>query len=182
MPWMVETFMSQRQEFVTLAQADGVNRSALCRRFRISRKTGEKWLRRYREGGTPARQDRSPRPLTGPGASALPPNRSRPSTSTSRMCHPGLRTTATPLSSLYTPGRGLGEGGSPHTHQFRPLLPPAPRATDRWRGLGPGGSADSPQRCRPRSAGPPSRPWASSGSALSVRRVVRWSSGQLLAA
>ena len=66
MPWKVETVMSQRQEFVTLAQADGVNMRALCRRFGISRKTGYKWLRRYRAGGLPALQDRSPRPRQSP--------------------------------------------------------------------------------------------------------------------
>ena len=66
MPWKVETVMSQRQEFVTLAQAAGVNMSELCRRFGISRKTGYKWLRRYRAGGLPALQDRSPRPRRSP--------------------------------------------------------------------------------------------------------------------
>ena len=66
MPWKVETGMSQRQEFVTLAQADGVNMSELCRRFGISRKTGYKWLRRYRAGGVLALQDRSPRPRRSP--------------------------------------------------------------------------------------------------------------------
>ena len=66
MPWKVETVMSQRQEFVTLAQADGVNLSELCRRFGISRKTGYQWLRRYRADGLPALQDRSPRPRRSP--------------------------------------------------------------------------------------------------------------------
>ena len=50
MSWMVETVMSQRQEFVTLAQADGVNLRELCRRFGISRKTGYQWLRRWGAG------------------------------------------------------------------------------------------------------------------------------------
>ena len=41
--------MSQREEFVALAQSEGVNMSDLCLRSGISRKTGYKWLR-YLEG------------------------------------------------------------------------------------------------------------------------------------
>ena len=54
MPWKVEPVMSQRKEFVSLAQADGVNMSELCRRCGISRKTGHKLISRnesYGEGG-----------------------------------------------------------------------------------------------------------------------------------
>ena len=40
------SIMSQREEFVALAQQDGANRRALCERFGISRKTGYKWLAR----------------------------------------------------------------------------------------------------------------------------------------
>ena len=67
MPWKVETVMSQRKEFVTLAQADGMNMRELRRRFGISRKTGYKWLRRYRAGGCwrcrTARHDHGGRPV-----------------------------------------------------------------------------------------------------------------------
>ena len=41
--------MSQREEFVALAQSEGVNMSELCLRSGISRKTGYKWLSRYPE-------------------------------------------------------------------------------------------------------------------------------------
>ena len=50
MPWKVASAMSQREEFVALAQCEGVNMSELCLRSGISRKTGYKWLRRYLEG------------------------------------------------------------------------------------------------------------------------------------
>lgn len=46
MPWQEVSRMSQRQEFVMLAQAEGCNRRALCRHFGISPKTGYKWLQR----------------------------------------------------------------------------------------------------------------------------------------
>ena len=44
MPWKVETVMSQREEFVTLAQSEGVNMSERCLRTGVSRRTGYKWL------------------------------------------------------------------------------------------------------------------------------------------
>jgi transposase InsO family protein len=46
MPWKETTNMSQRTEFLVQAKGDGVNFSALCRLFGISRKTGYKWLKR----------------------------------------------------------------------------------------------------------------------------------------
>jgi transposase InsO family protein len=46
MPWKETTNMSQKEEFLEQAKADGVNFSALCRLFGVSRKTGYKWLKR----------------------------------------------------------------------------------------------------------------------------------------
>ena len=66
MPWKVEPVMSQRKEFVALAQAEGVNLSALCLHSGISRKTGYKWLRRYLEGGDQGLHDLSKRPQQSP--------------------------------------------------------------------------------------------------------------------
>ena len=62
MPWKVETVMSRRKELVTLAVSEGVNMSELCRRGGVSRKTGHKWLRRYREQGESGLDDLSRRP------------------------------------------------------------------------------------------------------------------------
>lgn len=58
--------MTQRCEFVRLASQPGVNRRELCRRFRISPKTGYKWLRRFAQGGEAALFDRSRRPQHSP--------------------------------------------------------------------------------------------------------------------
>jgi len=56
----------QREAFVKLALASGANRSELCREFGISRKTGYKWLERYRSAGGEGLRDRSRRPHTSP--------------------------------------------------------------------------------------------------------------------
>jgi transposase InsO family protein len=58
--------MDSRQEFLALAQNAGVNFSELCRRFGISRKTGYKWRRRYREKGAAGLADLSRRPQHSP--------------------------------------------------------------------------------------------------------------------
>ena len=49
MAWKVKTKMSQRYEFVQLANKKDSNFSQLCKRFNISRPTGYKWLKRYNE-------------------------------------------------------------------------------------------------------------------------------------
>ena len=67
-PWQEVSRLDNRAEFVGLALQAGVNMSALCRRFGISRKTGYKWLGRARAGQ--ALSDRSRRPETSPGRTA----------------------------------------------------------------------------------------------------------------
>ena len=66
MPWQECSTMSLRQEFLALAQNAGVNFGELCRRFGISRKTGYKWRRRYREKGADGLADLSRRPRRSP--------------------------------------------------------------------------------------------------------------------
>ena len=52
MPWKECTVVTQRSEFVLLAQTNNeVSMSELCRRFGISRKTGYKWLARLKTDG-----------------------------------------------------------------------------------------------------------------------------------
>lgn len=69
MPWTTHTAMSLRLDFVRLAEhaaaTGGV--AALCRAFGVSRKTGYKWLARYREGGEDALADRPRTPRRSPG-------------------------------------------------------------------------------------------------------------------
>lgn len=62
MPWKAVSVMSLRKEFVTLAEVNMISFSELCRRFNISRKTGYKWLSRYRQEGEVGLGDRSRRP------------------------------------------------------------------------------------------------------------------------
>ena len=62
MPWKKVSVVSSRQEFVSLALAEGANVSELCRRFNISQKTGYKWIGRFKREGERGLQDRSRRP------------------------------------------------------------------------------------------------------------------------
>ena len=59
MSWRTLTPMSQRLEFVVLATQSGIAFSELCRRFDVSRKTGYKWLTRYKADGAEGLKDRS---------------------------------------------------------------------------------------------------------------------------
>ncbi len=66
MPWKEVSRMSLRKEFIMLYNQPGINKSALCRRFGISRKTGLKWVRRYRETGDKGLIDQSRKPHHSP--------------------------------------------------------------------------------------------------------------------
>jgi transposase InsO family protein len=70
MPWKETTSMSLRSEFIHMAEHGNANISELCRRFGISRKTGYKWLKRYREDGESGLADRSRRPHHSPRRSS----------------------------------------------------------------------------------------------------------------
>lgn len=66
MPWPARSTMSLRRDFVEVGSLDGVNMSALCERYGISRPTGYKWLRRYQAEGSEGLNDRSRRPQSSP--------------------------------------------------------------------------------------------------------------------
>ena len=61
MPWK-RSVMSQRRDLVTLAIAEGANMSEICRRFGVSRKTGYKWVGRFKAQGPSGLAGRSRRP------------------------------------------------------------------------------------------------------------------------
>jgi len=67
MPWGVVSLMSLRQEFVRLSERKAVSFTELCQRYNISRKTGYKWLGRYRKEGSKGLTDHSRRPKKSPG-------------------------------------------------------------------------------------------------------------------
>ncbi len=54
--------VDKRMHFVTGAEASEETVTALCRRFGFSRKTGYKWLERYRSAGIEGLADRSRAP------------------------------------------------------------------------------------------------------------------------
>jgi transposase-like protein len=51
MPWRTKTINEEKREFVALAQSPNRNVRALCQRFGISRQTGYKVIKRFRELG-----------------------------------------------------------------------------------------------------------------------------------
>lgn len=65
MPWYKETIMSQKLEFIRLVEISD-SMSDVCQCFGISRKTGYKWLERYRTLGLEGLKERSRRPCHSP--------------------------------------------------------------------------------------------------------------------
>ena len=59
MPWERKTVEEQRREFAEAAK-ESKNFSALCREFGITRKTGYKWVERYKENTDLSDKSRKP--------------------------------------------------------------------------------------------------------------------------
>jgi putative transposase len=66
MSWTLSSVEHLRMEFVMLVTEVGVNLSEACRQFRISRKTGYKWRRRYETEGLSGLVSRHRRPRRSP--------------------------------------------------------------------------------------------------------------------
>lgn len=66
MPWKQITPMEEKHRFVSLASSGRFTLTELCADFKVSRKTGHKWLRRYQAEGTPGLRERSRRPRGSP--------------------------------------------------------------------------------------------------------------------
>lgn len=66
MSWNTCDLMSAREGFIIDSKRGGVSFAEICRRHGISRRTGYKWLDRYRADGIQALADRSRRPLHSP--------------------------------------------------------------------------------------------------------------------
>lgn len=67
MPWKVHSLLEARQRFVQAACRRIHSVTQLCRQLGISRKTGFKWLARFRGQGGAGLLDRSRRPKNSPG-------------------------------------------------------------------------------------------------------------------
>ena len=70
MPWKETSVISERKEFIRKASQQEVNFSQICREYGISRKTGYKWLERYKEEGALGLENRSKRPRHIPNKTA----------------------------------------------------------------------------------------------------------------
>lgn len=66
MAWRVAKVEEQRKEFIEKMHAGG-RIATLCREYRISRKTGYKWINRYEELGEEGLKDKSRSPHSQPG-------------------------------------------------------------------------------------------------------------------
>src|SRR5689334_6536274 len=66
MPWRATCSMKLRDEFVLRALEPDANMTELCAEYSVSRKTGYKWLDRFRKGGVAALEDLSRRPHSSP--------------------------------------------------------------------------------------------------------------------
>lgn len=66
MPWDERTRMDQKVRFAVAMSSGTYSMTELCREFGISRKTGYKWLDRFREAGALGLEDRSRAPKRTP--------------------------------------------------------------------------------------------------------------------
>src|SRR5690242_19030261 len=66
MVWNETCAMEERMRFVDAVLDNEECFAAICRRFGVSRRTGYKWLERYREEGVEGLKDRSRAPLHHP--------------------------------------------------------------------------------------------------------------------
>ena len=60
MPWEERTVKMSREEFVKEVKAEKKSKSQLCREYGITRRTGDKWLRRYENGEGLDNQSKAP--------------------------------------------------------------------------------------------------------------------------
>ena len=66
MPWKTRSLLEARRRWVQAALRATHSMAELCRQAGVSRKTGYKWLHRFRAEGTPGLRDRSRRPRRSP--------------------------------------------------------------------------------------------------------------------
>jgi transposase InsO family protein len=66
MPWIKVTKMSLKREFIQFALQESEPFTTLCKRFKITAKTGYKLLHRYQTEGEAGLNERSRRPLSSP--------------------------------------------------------------------------------------------------------------------
>ena len=62
MPWKETCTMQERYAFIQCWLSRHYNKSQLCRRFGVSRPTGDKWIRRFEQQGRQGLEDRSRAP------------------------------------------------------------------------------------------------------------------------
>src|SRR6202035_5264342 len=66
MPWKECRTMGLKLDFVEMAMQPGAKLAPLCREFGVSRPTGTKWVKRFKEEGYAGLEERSRRPASSP--------------------------------------------------------------------------------------------------------------------
>ena len=61
MPWNKRTVNQMRTEFVLRALSHEKSKAALCREYGITRRTGDKWIKRYTLGEPMNDRSRAPK-------------------------------------------------------------------------------------------------------------------------
>jgi transposase-like protein len=143
LPWQESSTVSERERFIDLYLRGDHTVVELCRRFRVSRKTAYKWLRRFFDGCELV--DRSRRPHSNPHAVAawleeaiVLARKQRPHwdprNSTPRCCAPipalcFLRSALSLRSSSATASSARGDGNVRlHPRPLRSVMRPRPTA------------------------------------------------------
>ncbi len=60
MPWKQTCYMDERLKFVAECETSDESMTQICARYRVSRKTGYKWLARWQSSGSLADLSRAP--------------------------------------------------------------------------------------------------------------------------
>src|SRR5258708_2514960 len=136
MPWQGVCPMDLRMRLVTAMLAEEDSMTALCEEYGVSRKTGYKWLARYRAAGPAGLAERSRAPQVVPWAitqaqaeAIVGLRRQHPSWGPKKL-HARLsaRAPAQEWPALSTIGELLRRAGLSHRHQRRPARATPPSA------------------------------------------------------
>lgn len=139
--------MDLRKKFVFAASSPGANVARLCREYGISRKSGYKWLKRYKLGGESGLDDRSKRPRKVSGIEGetvlriIELRRANPNWGAKKLRELLVREGAKDVPSSKTIARILDRAGEPRIRKprrrfrlvernFQPLIAKAPN--DVW--------------------------------------------------
>jgi putative transposase len=126
MPWPERSIVSLRKEFVLRALGKETSFTELCRHYGVSRKTGYKWLKRFKAEGVVGLVDESTRPKTSPSelteamkAEIVRLRRAHPTWGGKKLRKLLMKTHGEAAPSVRTLERVMGEYGLIRRHRWR---------------------------------------------------------------